>query len=445
MKSLSDTLKNSYIKLITLFAFVLIISLVVTGKYLINTSKSHLRNAMSFLTHEISVQDSSTTLKIFTDNLVNNEYKVENPILSDLDVIIKYKDNIYSENKNKQILTAVENNKVKNFNFYKYLILSNNIENKDGDIYNVILVKNLSSEKTFFFNIIKIFMGGLLFTIVISVIGIEHLLKKVSKQLITLENINSNITLENLKILKPINQFKEFDNIWDSYSQMIRRLDEQNKKQIEFVHAASHELKTPIFIVGGYIDLIKRWGQNDKKIFDEALASIEDEIKDMGVLIEKLLFIAKDSDIKIDSKDIELSEIVISIISGLKMIYPKAKIIFEPTYKIIKSDESLTKLLIKNILENAIKYGENKPINISIKTSTQNRVIVEIEDHGVGMSPKEISHIYDRFYRANKSRSKNISGHGLGMTVVKRILALIDADIIIDSFPNKGTKISLFF
>ncbi len=401
---------------------------------------------MGFLDYEIGDEPGSVTMKIFTDNLVNEEFKAENPTLNDLKVIIKFGDNIYSENHNKKILEVAQDNKVENFNFYEYLILSNNVKNKDGDIYNVMLVKDLKPEKKFFFNIVKIFMGGLIFFIVISAIIIEQLLKKINKQLITLENLNSNITLENLEILKPVNQFKEFDNIWGSYERMLKRLDEQNKKQIEFVHNASHELKTPIFIIGGYIDMIKRWGQKDTDILNEALTSIEEETKDMGNLIEKLLFIAKEGDIKSGKSEIELSEIIVSATSSLKMIYPKSIVNFEPNYTIIESDEGLVKLLIKNILENAIKYGDNKPIDISLNsTNSQNRVILTIEDHGVGMSSEELIHIYDRFYRANKSRSKEVSGHGLGMTIVRRILNLIEADITIDSQLNHGTKISIYF
>ncbi|MEG0069916.1 sensor histidine kinase [Cetobacterium sp.] len=446
MISLSRTLKKNYIKLITLFTILLIVSLAVTGKYLINTSKLHLRNAMSFLTYEIGDEPSSNTIKIFTDNLVHNDFKVENPILNDLKVVIKYKDYIYSENEDNKILDVAQDDKVENFNFYEYLVLSNDIKNKDGEIYNVILVKDLKPEKRFFFNIVKIFMGGLILCIIISAIIVEHLLKKINKQLITLENVNSNITLENLEILKPINQFKEFDNMWGSYERMLKRLDEQNKKQIEFVHNASHELKTPIFIIGGYIDMIKRWGQNDPEILNEALTSIEEETKAMATLIEKLLFIAKEGDIKSEKKEIELSEIIVSIISSLKMLYPKAIINFEPNYTLIKSDEGLIKLLIRNILENAIKYGNNKPINVILNSNNpQSKTTLCIEDQGIGMSSEELIHIYDRFYRANKSRSKEVSGHGLGMTIVKRILNLIDADITIDSQLNNGTRVTIFF
>jgi signal transduction histidine kinase len=227
---------------------------------------------------------------------------------------------------------------------------------------------------------------------------------------------------------------------------MLRRLDIQNRKQIEFVHNSSHELKTPLFIIGGYIDMIKRWGKKDPEIFDEALTSIEEETKNMNILIEKLLFIAKESEIKSEQQDIELSEIVLECISNLKRQYPKSNIDFTPEYTIVKSDEALVKLLIKNLLENAIKYGRDELIEVKIESDDElEEAILTIEDNGIGMTPTELEHIYDRFFRANKSRSKEIHGHGLGMSIVKRILTLLNLDIKISSTPDVGTTVKVFF
>lgn len=446
MRTLSGTLKKSYFQLICLFSVVLLLSLSITGKYLINSSKQYLRNAMGFLKFEILEEVNSKSMEIFTGDLVNRLFKVENPALDDLEITIKYKDLIYTENTNKRLLDAAVEDKVKNVHWYDYMVLKNELINKDGEIYTVILVKNLKEEKDFFFDMIYIFLSGLSICIIISIFAFTKLLKKIKKQLSLLENINSNITLENLKVIKPTNYFKEFDNILDSYEDMLLRLDTQNKKQIEFVHNSSHELKTPLFIIGGYIDMIKRWGKKDPEIFNEALISIEDETKSMNLLIEKLLFIAKESEIKSEKNEVELSEIILGCISSLKHQYPKSNINFTPEYTIIKSDEGLIKLLIKNILENSIKYGKNNPVDISITNNDeQKQAILTIKDYGIGMTSEELHHIYDRFFRANKSRSKEIQGHGLGMSIVKRIINLLNLDIKISSTPNMGTTVQIFF
>lgn len=446
MKTLSGTLKKSYFQLICLFSIVLTHSLSITGKYLINSSKHSLRNAMGFLKYEILEEVNSKSMEIFNGNLVDNLFRVENPSLDELEITIKYKDFIYSENKNKELLKAAVEDKVTNIHWYDYMVLKNELVNKDGEVYTVILIKNLSNEKNFFLDIVYIFLSGLTICILISIVAFNHLLRKITKQLSLLESLNTNITLENLEVIKPTNYFKEFDNILDSYEEMLLRLDIQNKKQIEFVHNSSHELKTPLFIISGYIDMIKRWGKKDPEIFNEALISIEDETKNMNVLIEKLLFLAKETEIKTEEIEAELSEIILGCISSLKRQYPKANINFTPEYTIVKSDESLIKLLIKNILENAIKYGKDNPIDITLTNSDElNQAILTVEDHGIGMTTNELHHIYDRFFRANKSRSKEIQGHGLGMSIVKRIITLLNLDIKISSAINEGTTIKVFF
>lgn len=446
MKTLSGTLKKSYFQLICLFSIVLTLSLSITGKYLINSSKHSLRNAMGFLKYEILEEVNSKSMEIFNGNLVDNLFRVENPSLDELEITIKYKDFIYSENKNKELLKAAVEDKVTNIRWYDYMVLKNELVNKDGEVYTVILIKNLSSEKNFFLDIVYIFLSGLTICILISIVAFNRLLRKITKQLSLLESLNTNITLENLEVIKPTNYFKEFDNILDSYEEMLLRLDIQNKKQIEFVHNSSHELKTPLFIISGYIDMIKRWGKKDPEIFNEALISIEDETKNMNVLIEKLLFLAKETEIKTEEIEAELSEIILGCISSLKRQYPKANINFTPEYTIVKSDESLIKLLIKNILENAIKYGKDNPIDITLTNSDElNQAILTVEDHGIGMTTNELHHIYDRFFRANKSRSKEIQGHGLGMSIVKRIVTLLNLDIKISSAINEGTTIKVFF
>ncbi len=446
MKTLSGTLKKSYFQLICLFSIVLTLSLSITGKYLINSSKHSLRNAMGFLKYEILEEVNSKSMEIFNGNLVDNLFRVENPSLDELEITIKYKDFIYSENKNKELLKAAVEDKVTNIHWYDYMVLKNELVNKDGEVYTVILIKNLSNEKNFFLDIVYIFLSGLTICILISIVAFNRLLRKITKQLSLLESLNTNITLENLEVIKPTNYFKEFDNILDSYEEMLLRLDIQNKKQIEFVHNSSHELKTPLFIISGYIDMIKRWGKKDPEIFNEALISIEDETKNMNVLIEKLLFLAKETEIKTEEIEAELSEIILGCISSLKRQYPKANINFTPEYTIVKSDESLIKLLIKNILENAIKYGKDNPIDITLTNSDElNQAILTVEDHGIGMTTNELHHIYDRFFRANKSRSKEIQGHGLGMSIVKRIVTLLSLDIKISSAINEGTTIKVFF
>lgn len=445
MKSLSKSLKKSYFIIILSFILLFIASLIVTGKYVIDVNKVKLRDAMSFLDYEIGYEKGDKTPEIFTGNLVKTDFKKENISLKNMDLIISSKTQEYSERKGEIFKNIDPDNKIKDLDIYEYLVLSKNIKANQGKILKVTLIKSLKKEKYLFIKIIEIFCAGLIITIIISMIGIKYFLNKIKYQLNILENINETIDLNNLKSIKPKNQFIEFENICLSYEKMLQRLDEQNQKQIEFVNNASHELKTPIFIIGGYIDMMKRWGKNNKEILDESINSVEDEVKNMTELIEKLLFIAKNKEVHVEKKEIELSEIIIEILSKFKIIYPKIKVNFNPEYVLIESDEGLIKLLLKNLIENAIKYSNGNPVSIYLNQNENNNTILTIIDKGIGMDLSEQSHIFDRFYRVSKSRDKNIKGHGLGMTIVKKIKEILNIDLIIESEKNRGTKVKIIF
>ncbi|WP_300362341.1 HAMP domain-containing sensor histidine kinase, partial [Fusobacterium sp.] len=206
-----------------------------------------------------------------------------------------------------------------------------------------------------------------------------------------------------------------------------------------FVNNASHELKTPIFIIDGYINLIKRWGINNKEISSEAIDSICEETKNMNSLVQKLLFLAKDNKNIIEIQNINLTDIIQNILSDLKIIYPNQKIFFTGKEIFIKSDPHLIRQLFLNLIENAIKYGKENPIEIEI--AHNKNISVSIKDFGEGISEENLEHIYDKFFRVDKARSRNMGSHGLGMSIVKKIITILNIDLDIKSTLNKGTTI----
>jgi len=222
---------------------------------------------------------------------------------------------------------------------------------------------------------------------------------------------------------------------------MLIRLKEQSQMQIDFVNNASHELKTPIFVLKGYVDMLNDWGKNDKEVLDESLVILKKEIQNMQDLTEKLLFLAKSKNLVVEKNNISLDNVLKEVIDNLSFAYPKQKINYISSEIFIDSDIALLKLLFKNLIENAIKYGKDNPINIELKKEKKVKVI--IEDFGVGISEKALPHIFERFYREDEARNREIKSYGLGLSIVKEIIALLNIDIQIESQINKGTKITL--
>ncbi len=445
MKSLKSELKSLFFKIIVAFILTYLVSILMVGKYMINNAKKELRNGMNFLIYEITEELYPKNIDIFKNkNIINEMIRKENQTLNELKILIKYKDEIYDENVDKKLLKIAVDDKVKNENFYDYMILKKScVVGESKEKYTIYLAKNLIEEKTLFLKISLIFFTGILITVIILIVGTKIFFNRLKSELEIFEKGNVNISLENLETIRLSTQFIEFKNIIHSYNDMIERLDYQNKKQVDFVNNASHELRTPIFIIGGYIDMIKRWGKQDKKVFEEALISIESEIKNMSQLIDKIFFLARDKSVKVVKTEVELSNIIMECLSALKIKYKSAKIVFIPEYMIINTDEELIKVLINNLLENAMKYGADKPIEIVLREKEKVELI--IKDNGIGMNEESLERIYERFYRAENSRNKRYGGYGLGMSIVKEVVKVLKIDIEIKSEFGKGTEVKLGF
>ena len=147
--------------------------------------------------------------------------------------------------------------------------------------------------------------------------------------------------------------------------------------------------------------------------------------------------------LKSEKNDINLDNILKEVIDNLSFAYPKQKMNYNSSEIYINSDEALLKLLFKNLIENAIKYGNNNPVNVVLEKEKKIKVV--IEDFGIGMSKEALPHIFDRFYREDEARNREIKSYGLGLSIVKEIITLLDIDIQVESQIDKGTKITLLF
>ena len=259
-----------------------------------------------------------------------------------------------------------------------------------------------------------------------------------------LQRLTNEINLESLDTNFKENEYYEFQQVIISYNNMLKRLKEQTQKQIDFVNNASHELKTPIFVISGYVDLIKRWGYSNKELVEESLDAIGEESKNMANLVNKLLFLAKDEENYINEEEINLKDLIINIVKGLKNLYPfqEIEIIISEEYTII-SDNFLLKQLLINLIENAVKYGNKKKVTIILKKDKN--ITIEIIDRGKGISEENLNKIFEKFYREDKARSREEGSHGLGLSIVKKIANILNINIEIESKIGIGSTVKIMF
>lgn len=440
MKKLSDELQKSYYILVFIFSFSCLGLLYIFASYMIKVSSADITTTNIFIDYELNEFSEKLEKNIPIDTLFKGALE-ECPKIDNVFVIFTYQRKIYSNSETYPKELKLENHsEIQNIGFYDYQALHRTIYVNGIEPIDLKIIKDLKGDKIIFFRSIGIASIWIVFTLIIGVYISKKFYNKFIPPLRNIQEITNKINLDSLDAdVKTENNFVEFISIIHSYKNMLSRLKKQTDAQIDFVNSASHELKTPIFIIGGYVNLIKRWGASNKNILMEALDSIEDETKNMSTLVTKLLFLAKDNKDNLDFQKIFLDNILEDIIKHLKFIYPTQEINFIPNNIIIYSDPYLIKQLFVNLIENAVKYGLNNPINISV-TQSKN-ITVTIEDNGIGISKEDLEHIFDRFFRVDKARSRNMGSHGLGLSIVKNIIEVLKGDLEIKSELNKGTTV----
>jgi signal transduction histidine kinase len=212
--------------------------------------------------------------------------------------------------------------------------------------------------------------------------------------------------------------------------------------QSRFTADASHELRTPLTAMQTEIEVALR---NPKLTKDQAkvlLQSNLEEVERLRALSENLLRLARDGNQTLAKNIVSIDDIATEALNRIYKL-AKAKHI-TITSKLAKLNiygdpASLTELLVI-LLDNAIKYSPTKADVMLTAKHQGNHVIVQVEDHGQGIAPVDLPHIFDRFYRADTSRSaRNESGHGLGLSIAKQIIELHDGTITAASKPGQGT------
>ncbi|HKL75679.1 MAG TPA: HAMP domain-containing sensor histidine kinase [Halanaerobiales bacterium] len=249
------------------------------------------------------------------------------------------------------------------------------------------------------------------------------------------------------KRLEVTNTNDELAELAETFNSMLDRLEKAFKKQEQFVSDASHELRTPISIIKGYINILDRWGKEDKEIKEEAVESIKSEIQSMNDLIESLLFLARGdlAEIEPSYERFYFNNVVEEIIKENKILDKDINYKYIEKDRVeIYADKLLIKQLLRIFIENSRKYtGDGGNIVIESE-EIENNIKITIKDDGKGIPKKDIPHIFDRFYKIDKSRSDEKGSSGLGLSIAMKIVELHNGDIDVESEVGEGTKITIF-
>ncbi|WP_147678327.1 sensor histidine kinase [Algibacter pacificus] len=226
------------------------------------------------------------------------------------------------------------------------------------------------------------------------------------------------------------------------------KIREQYRK--EFIGNVSHELKTPLFTVQGYILTLLDGAMNNKEIREKYLERANKGIERLSYIVEDLDMITKleVGDLRLKIETFNIVELVNNIFDMLEMKAAKKKITltFDMNYKtpiLVKADKERIQQVLINLIVNSIKYGSEKgTTEISIENLIKNKVIVRVTDNGEGISATHLPRLFERFYRVDKTGSRKEGGSGLGLSIVKHIIEAHNEKIYVESEFSVGSEFS---
>lgn len=242
---------------------------------------------------------------------------------------------------------------------------------------------------------------------------------------------------------------KELKGLELAVNNLIDRMRESFRQQSRFVSDASHELRTPISVIQGYVNMLDRWGKEDETVLAEGIEAIKHESEHMSSLVEQLLFLARSDSgrQKLVSEKISLNELMNEVYEESVMIDSDHVYTFQepashdPEQVFILGDPTMLKQTMRILADNARKYTKkNDEIMFAVGVQGEESFF-SVQDTGIGMIEQDISHIFERFYRSDEVRNGSIGGSGLGLSIAKWIVDKHRGHFEILSREGLGTRI----
>lgn len=314
----------------------------------------------------------------------------------------------------------------------------------DNQTYVITVQKDFSATKDIFMKsytsaaIIFMMTGSIVFLIVADII-----VKPISR----LTKVTDELAKGNYKVRVNYEGKDEISSLYASFNQMAVRLAKQETIRQQFISDVSHEFQTPLTAISGFATILKNENLTDeqRQKYADIILFNSNRLSHLSKNMLQLTLL-DDEDISLDKSEFPLIEQLNRVIEmednaalskdiEIEFIHPKKEFIIE-------ADESRMEQVWINLLSNAIKYtNEHGVVTVEVRR-TPTELQVRFEDTGVGMSQDAISHIFERFYRQDKSRT--IEGNGLGLSIVKRIIDLHHYKIDVESQEDVGSVFTVY-
>jgi len=382
--------------------------------------------------------------KILFTNQTN--YKT-NKILDEIDFEEKYNKHIkFEKHRKKEIEEFYDDYEEDGYIEIDNYIMSVSYMEKENDFYEIYLgVDERYVEKSLeeIYRLI-IILNTILF-LILSVLGYFLVNKTLKPLKLILNNLKILQNKQDLALrLNPQNSNDEFEILTNTFNEMLNDIEKNVENIKQFSSDVSHELKTPLTIIQGEIELCNR-NENDKKQLKQSIFKINKEQKKLQNIIQDFLLLARLDKEIVQNKSALLDKVILDCIElNLPEIEAKnleLQINIDENLEVVFEEKYLF-IVINNLLTNSIKYTNKGYIKLSTKKK-KDKIIFEISDSGMGIDVKDITNIFERFFRVDKVRTTTKNGVGLGLAIVKKICDRFNCTIDVKSKLDEGSTFQI--
>ena len=252
-------------------------------------------------------------------------------------------------------------------------------------------------------------------------------------------NLSNRINIAGTK-----NELKDLATV---INRMLDRIERSYNSQKQFVSDASHELRTPISVIRGYTDMLKRWGKDDPEVLDEGITAISQETESMKELVESLLFLARHDKktLMMEISSFDPAELLQEIQKEETMVHTEYTFeITQAESMTVRADRNMMKQVLRILCDNAVKYSDaGTTVSLSCNKDDNQYCCLSVKDQGQGISQEDLPKIFDRFYRSDKARKSETGGHGLGLSIARIIVIAHNGKMKVRSKPGTGSVFSV--
>jgi two-component system OmpR family sensor kinase len=280
-------------------------------------------------------------------------------------------------------------------------------------------------------------------------LGLNHLVRQWSAPLAALTETARKVDLGNLsrqRLFAPADA-PELAQFAASFNDLLERVEAAHASQHRFVAAASHELRTPLTILRGEIDVALRRPRSPEE-YTEVLQSSREEIERLSRLTDSLLTLARADagEILVRREAVDVSTVAHDVCRKLATLSDQRHVPLTCEAQdsaVVSGDSVALEQIVFNLAENALRYtpsGEGATVRVN---ATAEEVLLEVSDHGSGIAAEHLPHLFERFYRVNKARSREFGGAGLGLSIVKTLAEAHGGRVEVRSKVGKGSTFTV--